>query len=148
MNEKLPKKMSRVKTHFVKHKQLYLGITIGAGLIMLAGITYVIVRDTSQLDQRGNSVLPQRGISVLDVKAENSQVVTNYGSMGNVSYISANRQGPPSWVIRHVETGEIYTSQNSAATNLDISGSELSKHLNGLMDNVRGMTFERICMAA
>lgn len=142
------KKLTRVKTHFTNHKQLYVGVVIGAGVAVLAGITYVIVRYNSQLDQRVNHVLPRRVIHVPDVKAENSQVVNNYGSMGNVSYISSNRQGPPSWVIRCVETGDLYTSQNEAANEMDLSGSELSRHLNGVIDHVKGYTFERICMAA
>jgi hypothetical protein len=68
--------------------------------------------------------------------------------MNNVSYISADRQGPPSWVVRCKETGDIFTSQNSAAVKMNIPANNLSQHLNGVRDHVNGLHFERICLAA
>ena len=86
----------------------------------------------------GISVTAQGGISVLG-----KNVV-----MDNVSYISSNRKGSPSWVVRCIETDVIFTSQKAAAKAMELSQAEVSKHLNGMMDNVRGYHFERICMAA
>jgi len=126
----------KIKKHFEKQKQEYLWV---GSLVVVAGITYLIMRNANaQPIGPGTSVTAQNGISVLGNKVV----------MNNVSYISANRQGPPSWVVRCIETGEIYTSQNAAAEAIGLSPSELSKHLNGLMDHVRGYTFERICLAA
>ncbi len=68
--------------------------------------------------------------------------------LNSVSFILSNRQGPPSWVVRCKETGDIFASQNSAANGMNLPANEISKHLNGVMDTVRGFTFERICMAA
>jgi hypothetical protein len=68
--------------------------------------------------------------------------------MNNVSFISSNRQGSPSWVVRCIETDEVFTSQRKAALALDIPQSELSQHLSGRLDSAHGRTFERICMAA
>ena|SRR4029077_2835017 len=126
-----------VKSHFEKYKFVYLAGGIGVGV---AGFTYLIMRgvDSSEPIGRGISVTAERGISVLG-----KRVVMN-----NVSYISSNRQGPPSWVIRCVETGDIFTSQISAAKEMDLPASEISKQLNGIMDHVRGYHFERICLAA
>jgi hypothetical protein len=62
--------------------------------------------------------------------------------------IEANRQGPPSWVVRCKETSDIFMSQKAAAKEMGLSASHLSDHLSGGMDHVRGFTFERICMAA
>lgn len=126
-------KIEKIKTHFRENKKTYL---VGIGV---AGITAIIMRGiASQSISRGISVTAERGISVLGKKVV----------MENVSYISSNRQGPPSWVIRCKETNDIFTSQRSAASEMNLSDSEISKHLNGLMDNVRGFHFERICMAA
>jgi hypothetical protein len=126
-----------IKTHVMKYKIQY---SCGVAGIVSAGITYVIMRGVaSQHIGRGISVTAERGIAVL---ADRS-VVTN-----NVSYISSRRQGPPSWVIRCIETGKIFTSQLAAANEMELPASEVSKHLNGMMDHVRGYTFERICMAA
>lgn len=126
----------KVKNHIQENKEIYIAAIGGA---MVAGITCAIKRDiVSQPISRGISVTAQRGISVLGKKVV----------MNNVSYISADRSGPPSWVVRCKETGNIFKSQNEAAGTMSISSSELSKHLNGVMDDVRGYHFERICMAA
>jgi hypothetical protein len=69
-------------------------------------------------------------------------------ALNNVSFISANRQGPPSWVVRCLENNMICTSQQAMAQAMDLSSSELSKHLNGVLDTVQGYHFERVCMAA
>ena len=68
--------------------------------------------------------------------------------MYNVSYISADRQGPPSWVIRCKETGTLFTSQRMATLEMSITETNISKQLNGLQENAQGYHFERICMAA
>jgi len=129
--------MSKIKDHLKKYKMVY--ISVGCSLAV-AGITVLIMRDvrSSQLISRGISVTAEGGISVLGKKVE----------MNNVSYISSNRQGPPSWVVRCLETDKIFTSQSAAAKGMNLSTKEISKHLNGVMSDVRGFHFERICMAA
>ena len=81
-----------------------------------------------------------------------SAVVTDFKQFvtkGDLNYtITSNRQGPPSWVVRCIETGEVFSSQNKAAEVLGISKQDLSKHLNKTMDTADGLHFERICMAA
>ena len=131
------KKVEKVKKNVDNNKKVY--ITAGVIAVVAAGITVLIMRGVaSQPIDRGIAVVAKRGIAV-----QGKKVVMN-----NVSYISADRQGPPSWVIRCKETGEIFTSQRSAASLMNIPENELSRHLNGLRDHVRGNTFERICMAA
>lgn len=68
--------------------------------------------------------------------------------LNDISYIPANRQGPPSWVVRCLETGGIFPSQRQTAVGMDLPENELSQHLNGTIPHVRGYHFERICMAA
>ena len=130
-------KLENVKNHLSERREFYIGVSCGVAAV---GITCLIMRGvaSSQPIGHGISVTAERGISVLGKKVV----------MNDVSYIVSNRQGPPSWVVRCVETGGIFSSQNSAAREMGLSTAELSKHLNGLMDTVRGYTFERICMAA
>jgi hypothetical protein len=131
----------RIKQHVKDHKEAYIagGVGLGIGAVGVAIGTRLIVGDNVSLPiSRGISVTAERGISVLG-----KRVVMN-----NVSYISSNRSGPPSWVVRCVETNAIFSSQSGAASEMNLSASEISKHLNGMMDNVRGYHFERICMAA
>lgn len=124
-----------IKDHIHNHLVLY---SIG-GAIVVAGITTCVVRGVaSQSDSRDIVVTANRAIGVVGKKVV----------MRNVSYISSDRQGPPSWVVRCKETGEIFTSQRSAAMSMGLSDSHISQHLNGVREHVNGNTFERICMAA
>ena len=135
----------KIKEHFKKHKTLYISIgcvAVGIGIAVLTG------RIMKNLDQRELLVLPRRELLVPDVKGSIVNYGPNNGIVGNVSYISANRQGPPSWVIRCLETGQLYTSQNSAAEALGLNSPDISRHLNGLKEHVNNLHFERICMAA
>src|SRR5215475_3086037 len=124
-----------MKEHIKKYKVVYISAATGTAF---AGITYLIMRNVDLSISRGISVTADRGISVVGKKIE----------LNNVSYISSNRKGSPSWVVRCLETDGIFSSQRSAALEMGLPESEVSKHLNGLMDNVRGYHFERICMAA
>lgn len=127
----------KIKTHLKENKTTYISVVVTA--VTVAGITMLIMRSIElQRISRGISVTANRGISVV---ADRS-VVTN-----NVSLISSRRQGAPSWVVRCIETNEIFTSQREAARAMGLSEAELSQHLNGMMKHVRGWTFERIAMA-
>jgi len=55
--------------------------------------------------------------------------------------------GPPSWMVRCVETGTVFTSQESAARIMKISKSMLSTHLSGKAESVGGYHFVRVAMA-
>lgn len=133
-------RVEQAKQHFKDHKTTYV---VGVSCLVAGGVavfTWYMVRGVaSQRIDRGISVVADRGISVI---ADRS-VVTN-----NVSLISSRRQGAPSWVVRCVETGDIFSSQREAADVMHLPASEISKHLNGTLDHVRGNTFERICLAA
>lgn len=129
--------VDEIKAHLQKNQGMY-GFGVG---VAVAGITCFIMkgRYSAQRIDRGISVVANRGISVI---ADRSVVKEN------VFLISSRRQGAPSWVVRCFETGGIFSSQLSAAKEMNIPASELSKHLNGMMDNVRGFHFERVCLAA
>ena len=119
----------------------------------------------SQHISRGIPVAAKRGIPVLADRSVGEQtskhisgaigvtagrdiVVTKRSVLNNVFYISSRRKGGPSWVIRCIETGDIFRSQLNAANEMNLPASEISRHLNGIIENVRGYHFERICMAA
>ena len=125
----------RLIKHWDENKKFYIGVGVGIGV---AGITTLIVRGTpSQTISRGIPVAASPGISVTGKRFV----------IENLSYISVNHPGPASWVVRCLETNQIFMSQNAAAQGMGLSPSEISRHLNGVLDHVRGYTFERICMA-
>ena len=126
--------MRKIKEHVKKHQVLY-------ACIATAGITVLIMRSVAS---RPTSC----GSSAVATDCGIASVIGEGAVLNNVSFISANRQGSPSWVVRCLETDEVFTSQHKAAVAMDIPQSELSQHLNGARSSVRGHTFERICMAA
>lgn len=128
--------VKKAKEHFRKNKKFYIRAACGIGV---AGITWAITRGVaSQPISRDVIVTAGR-----DAIVSRKKIV-----MDNVSFISADRQGPPSWVVRCKETGDIFTSQNAAAADLGITKSNISRHLNGLQENAQGFHLERICLAA
>ncbi|MET0786296.1 MAG: hypothetical protein ABWY25_06280 [Paenisporosarcina sp.] len=132
----IKERYDQVKAHVKRHEVVYSCVATG---IVVATFTTIIMRGVASQHIRGAIGVPtQRTIGVLG-----KNVV-----ISNVSYISANRQGPPSWVVRCKETGNIFTSQAKAAFEMGLPKDHLSNHLNGARDNVGGFTFERICMAA
>jgi hypothetical protein len=135
------------KLHVQKHKGKYI---FGASVVTVAGITCLVMRGrVPQHISCGIPVAAQGGIPVLGESVALQNVVTGRNNVLNaVSYISANRQGPPSWVVRCLETGDVFTSQKAAAIAMDLPASEISRQLNGVIEHVRGNTFERLCMAA
>lgn len=131
-------KDQKIGQHVSEHSEFYIRAGIAVGV---AGFTAVIMRGfASQPIRVGNVTDAAHGgiVSVMGKKAV----------MSNVSFISSYRQGSPSWVVRCLESGEIFASQRQAALAMNIPQSELSKHLNGHFDTAHGRHFERICMAA
>lgn len=131
MNEKL-------KAHWEKYKQTYImvGVSIAVSIVVGVGVYVLTKPKTPNINVDMN---------VGDNNHDPQQMV----NLGTLNYtIEANRQGPPSWVVRCLETGEVFSSQNKAAEALGVSKQDISLSLNGIKDNAGGLHFERICMSA
>jgi len=113
-------------------------ILTGVGGASLAGITCLIMRGAAS-QPISSSITGTAGSCITGTR---NKVV-----MSNVSFISANRQGSPSWVVQCTETGDVFRSQRAAALAMGINQVELSKHLNGKIPHANDMHFERICLA-
>lgn len=114
----------KVKGHFKKHKVKY--IVGGTCLVVGGTVGYYL----------GN-----KGII-------NVQLV-NTGSVEQHQYIDKSvnilsRRGHAGDVIRCLETGETFASQKRAAVVYGVNQGDISKHLKGKKDNVKGLTFEKV----
>ena len=114
----------KVKGHFKKHKVKYI---IGGVCIVVGGTV--------------GYYLGNKGII-------NVQLV-NTGSVEQHQYIDKSvnvltRRGHAGNVVRCVETGEVFASQNRACDLLGLNRADLSNHLNGIKDEVKGLHFEKI----
>lgn len=114
----------KVKKHFNTHKKTY--TTLGAGVLLGVSTTLIFTKT-----QAGNN-------AVQKVIAFKTGDVTQ-----NVVQMLA-RRGHPGNVIRCVETGETFASQNRAAELLNLSRYGLTEHLKGCRDSVNGLHFEKL----
>lgn len=126
-----------VKERIRKHKTVILCVLTGVGV---AGFTMHVMRSVASKNISVGFADTANGSNIV--------VVGRNSSMNNVSLIASNRKGSPSWVIRCLETDEVFTSQRKAALTMGLHQNELSQHLNGAREQVNGNHFERICMAA
>lgn len=113
----------KVKSHFKRNKGKYI---VGGTCIVVGGTV--------------GAYLGNRGII-------NIQLV-NTGHVEQSLYIDKSinilsRRGHAGNIVRCVETGEVFASQNRACDLLGINRAELSNHLNGLKDDVKGLHFEK-----
>jgi hypothetical protein len=128
-NKKDKGKLAKSKELIKKNWKLF---TVGVGL------TIVTVIVTKRVTLR---YIPTNSIRI------NKLVLKD-----NVLYFQtyARKQGPPSYVIRCVETGEIFTSQAEACRQLGIDPSRLSRHLNRHpgYETISGVNWNRAAIAA
>lgn len=126
-----------IKEHFAKYRNIY----ITAGIVVLGSV----VTEFTVYSAIKASIKP---VSIGNINTEsNSNTAINLGGTLNYTIKSARKE-PPSWVVRCVETGQLYSSQRQAAKTLNLDKNNLSKHLNGLTDSVGELHFERVCMSA
>ena len=123
-----------IKNNWKQYKLWYIGGT----LIVAAGVGGYILNS-----RISSAILPTVNNSG-SIDITNSQV-----ALGDLVYkVEANRQGPPSWVVQCLETGDVYSSQNKAAEALKISSTNISKQLNNIKSDAEGYHFRRICLSA
>jgi hypothetical protein len=116
----------RVKAHVGRHKVVY---SVG-GVIVVAGIAYYV------------------GTRVGATRILSPSIVGDNNKLNQKIITLVNRQGPPSWKIYCIETGEELNSQRAMALVHKISESDLSQHLNGLHEHVNGKHYVRRGLAA
>ena len=114
----------KVKGHFKKHKVKY----IVGGTCAVVGVGVGVY-------------LGNKGI--INVQLVNTGEVTQVQNIDKSINI-LTRRGHAGNIIRCVETGDVFASQNRAAELLGLNKFEVSKHIRGLQDNVEGLHFEKI----
>lgn len=112
--------------HVKKHRDKYI---IG-GIALTAGLTVGYLVHPSAANQRA---------AVKQFIAWHSPTTINLEQTTTLV-----RRGHPGNIIKCVETGEIFASQNRAADALGVSRSALSKHLKGVTSSINGLTFESL----
>ena len=125
-------KYQEISAHIEKNKNVY--ISAVASSAITAAVLLMLKQSSTS--------------SPINVDAGRDAIVAGRDVvMENVKMISADRQGPPSWVIRNKMTNHVEKSQRRMALHDGVSQSTLSRHLNGLRDHANGMEYERLCLA-
>lgn len=125
--EDLPKS-ERIKRHIKKHRVAY---SVG-GVVVIAGTFFMLGRYVG-MRSGPNAWLNAKKIVIKD----NIFLIRTY----------VRQQGPPSWIIECIETGDKFVSQAAAAREMGLSKAEISQYFNGNRHNVGGYTFARLAMA-
>lgn len=119
---------SKIKKHFVDNKNLYL---TGAVCLVVGAL----------VAKQGESANSNATMKMIAYKPQNV-------SQNLEQTTVLVRRGHPGNVVKCVETGELFASQNRAASALGIDAAGLSRHLQGKNPHVGGLTFENLGEAA
>jgi len=133
MNENKNTKIERVKKHIKDNKKTYVVVGVTTTLAFIAGV-----------------VIGHRDSIIATITSNGNHNNTIVGKVKHVTIMQAEleRRGHPGNVVLCNETGELFASQNRAATLLDINPARLSEHLNGQRNQVKGLTFQTLGEAA
>ncbi len=115
-----------IRKHFRDNKKVYLAGT--AGVVIGAGVAYVGLQNKALVGIRPIQVLTWKSKQTVEV------------------FIEA--LGDPGNIIQDTTTGVVYASQGQAARELDLTASDVSKHLAGKTNHVKGHIFEKIGKAS
>lgn len=119
-------KVQKVKAHIKRNKDKY----ITGGVCLAVGATVGVVCSDGIKSK----------VSSINV------ILGKDNTINNITIITQQlvRRGHAGNIIKCVETGEIFASQNRAAEALDLKPSKISEFLKGKRDHVNGYTFEKI----
>lgn len=113
--------LEKIKIHFRENKKLY----IAGGISLTVGVV-------------GGAFLTSNGVQIVD-----SFKLVNWKS-SHESVTVLVRRGHPGNIVKNLETGELFASQNRAAAMNGINKGEMSKHLRGLQESINGLHFEKL----
>lgn len=128
-------KVQNVKNHVIRHKTFYISCTVG---IVSAGFTYSIMRGR----HAGMQSVPDTAEQSVFVRTLNF-FSRNQNNIGDtiVTVIERDGRGHPGYLVRCIETGEVYSSQKQVAKAYGRPDSVLSLHMRGKRQDFAGHHF-------
>ena len=131
-----------IRNHFQKNKNAYMA---GAAGILFAGITCRIMKGSyPDVLRVSESSVPRVLDGPAKVTVTPLSLFSNRMTNNIVTVIEREGRGHPGYLVRCLETNEIFTSQYEAARQLGVWPSIVSGHLNGKLADVAGKHLERI----
>lgn len=88
------------------------------------------------------------GIGTFLFMSDDAQIIDSFKFINwkspHTSQTIMIRRGHPGNVVRCIQTGELFASQNRAAKVNDVNAGQLAQHLAGKFDSIKGLTFEKL----
>lgn len=122
----MSEKIDRIKKHFVDNKKVYVVAGVTAAVSVVATVVIMKCRNVDAPVQLANHIVGDHNTILQEI------------------HINMCRPGNKAFVVKCVETQQVWPSIRSAAEDLKVNPGELSKHLRDLTDSVKGMHFEKI----
>ena len=146
MNEVQPTRWERFKSHVKRNKKTYILSGVGVLLGIAGGYTLAKLGEDSgdilNLEVDGDLIeAPVLDIADSDVGDVNVNSFNSENHIHNTTHIYGGYQ---SKIVKNLNTGEIFESQKAAAESAGVSEQAMSRHLNGIADDIHGNVFERI----
>ena len=116
-----------IKKHLQENKRVYL---VGAGCLVVGAAGALMLT-------RSDARVTVDAWKFIEFKWKSP--TTN-----NIMQTVMERRGHPGYVVRCLETGKKFASQNQAASEMGLNAGNLCSHLNGKYAHVQGFTFERL----
>ena len=116
----------------------------GATALVTVGVTTLVInRRNSGVASTSNEVrsidVSPRGVFAHQTTNTHVNDSFNETTIVNID----NRTGPPSYIVENLDTGATELSQRAMAYADGVNERDLSKHLNGKLDDVKGNHYER-----
>ena len=129
-------KIEGVKDHLRRNQKTY----IVGGVCLLAGFTCAVMRkNTGHWLYWTPSPDKAQVFSLLNFKGVNTVNVVNT--------IERQGRGHPGYIVRCLETGELFEAQKVAADVLGISEKNIGRQIAGKLEHANGYHFERVGIA-
>lgn len=136
----MSERLEKIKAHIKEHKVEY---ACAVTAVVVATFTTIIVRGRYEALATGGAY----GLETADTSVTMRPLAFLSRQGNSVSVTNKFGRGRPGYLIRDLDTDEYFRSQRSAASTRGISETILSKHLNGILPDAEGYTFERIRLA-
>lgn len=120
--------MSKIKDHFVNHKELYIGIGIGAVVAVAGTCAYL--------------ALNPKAAGIVQ-----NTVVIGMNNRVNPTIVNFIERSTPSKPVHIVGTDSYFDSLHEAARKTGHSVARISKNVNGKIPSVNGDVFELLNVA-
>jgi len=125
-------RFEKIKAHLEKHKTLYACVATAAGV---ATFTAVIMRGRYVENPMGSNGHDGATVRLLSFLSNRPSVVT---------VIQREGRGHPGYIVRCIETGDVFLSQTQAAAAMLIPEKVISHQITGKTLDANGYHFERV----